>query len=163
MVLDLQSLFGLQVTAVPIGWDPELSPSPLFELTCEGATVLVKEVVSQGRRHLFVTPWAQTSFLQLAYGHGQIFNDDITVHSSPRLLYSCFFLLNEKQDIKRRSWDPPSPPPPPPPCPWSRGQKGSSGAAPAPSPSPPAKGRRMKGFITEISCKRKPLPLPWMV
>jgi hypothetical protein len=49
MELDLQSLFGLLCTAVLIGLDPATAPSPPPSF---GRYLLV----SQDRRHLFVTP-----------------------------------------------------------------------------------------------------------
>ncbi len=50
--LYFQSLFGLLCTAVLIGWDPATPPLPqhLDSYTRE-------LLVSQDRRHLFVTPW----------------------------------------------------------------------------------------------------------
>ncbi len=53
MELDLQSLFGLLCIAVLIFWRTRNSPPPPppFGLTYEGALL-----VSQDRRHLFVTP-----------------------------------------------------------------------------------------------------------
>jgi hypothetical protein len=50
MELDLQSLYGLHVyTAGLIGWDPATSPPHLGSYTSA-------LLVSQDRRHLFVTP-----------------------------------------------------------------------------------------------------------
>ncbi len=55
MELDLQSLFGLPASmcsAVLIGWDPATPPSPrIWAHVCTRALL-----VSQDRRHLFVTP-----------------------------------------------------------------------------------------------------------
>ncbi len=53
MELDLQSLLGLLCTAALIGWDPATTPLlPAFGLKTAKALL-----VSQDRRHLFVTPW----------------------------------------------------------------------------------------------------------
>ncbi len=37
MEYDLQSLFGLLCTAVPVGWDPVTPPPPAFGFIYEGA------------------------------------------------------------------------------------------------------------------------------
>ncbi len=50
--LDLQSLYWLLCTAVLIGSHPATSPSPRIWAHIRGALL-----VSQDRRHLFVTPW----------------------------------------------------------------------------------------------------------
>jgi hypothetical protein len=50
--MDLQSSFGLLCTAVLIGWDPEPPPIPPHLGSYTRALL-----VSQDRRHLFVTPW----------------------------------------------------------------------------------------------------------
>ncbi len=63
MELDLQSLFGLQCTAVLIGGDPTTPPPPpAFGLIYVRYSALVTTralLVNQDRRHLFVTPWNQ--------------------------------------------------------------------------------------------------------
>ncbi len=51
MKLDLQSLFGLRYIAVLIGWDAATPPLPTHLGSCTRALL-----VSQDRRHLFVTP-----------------------------------------------------------------------------------------------------------
>ncbi len=51
MALGLQSLFGLLRTAVLIGWDPAIPPLPPHLGSYTRALL-----VSQDRRHLFVTP-----------------------------------------------------------------------------------------------------------
>ncbi len=56
MELDLKRLFGLLCTAVLIGWDPATPPLSTY-LGSYTWTLLV----SQDRRHLFVTPWSQLS------------------------------------------------------------------------------------------------------
>ncbi len=53
--LDLQSIFGLLCTAVLIGWDPAIPPLPPH--LAHWLTLLV----SQDRRHLYVTPWFHMS------------------------------------------------------------------------------------------------------
>ena len=62
MELDHQSLFGLYSLAET----PQLSPFPAFGLTYEGTIV-----VSQGRRHIFVTPWVRYHFLHGKPDRGQ--------------------------------------------------------------------------------------------
>ncbi len=52
--LDLQSLFGLLCTAVPIGWYPATPPVPPHLGSYTRALF-----VHQDLRHLFVTPWYQ--------------------------------------------------------------------------------------------------------
>ncbi len=54
MELDLQNLFGLLCTAVLIGWDSATSPLPPHPGSYTRALL-----VSQDRRHLFVTPWSK--------------------------------------------------------------------------------------------------------
>ncbi len=51
MELDLRSLFGLLCTAVLIGWDPTTPLPPHL------GSYTRSLLVSQDRRHLFVTPW----------------------------------------------------------------------------------------------------------
>ncbi len=60
MESDLQSLFGLLCTAVLIGWDPGTPPLPPHLGSYTSALL-----VSQDRRHLFVTPWSMPSRLSL--------------------------------------------------------------------------------------------------
>ncbi len=64
MGFDLQSLFGLLCTAVLIGWDHATPPSYTRAL-----------LVSQDRRHLFVTPWSAACrhFLLFFLGHQRSF------------------------------------------------------------------------------------------
>jgi hypothetical protein len=57
MVLYLKSLFGLLCTAVLIAWDPATPPPPHL------GSYTRPLLVSQDRRHLFVTPWSKV-------GHG---------------------------------------------------------------------------------------------
>jgi hypothetical protein len=60
--LDLQSLFGLLCTAVLIGSDPAPPPPPHF------GSYMKALLVSQDRRHLFVTPPAPNLFLSAGHG-----------------------------------------------------------------------------------------------
>ncbi len=62
MELDLQSLFGLLCTAVRIGRDPA-TPYPLPPLLGSYTRTLL---VSQGRRHLFLTPGIHVCYLNRA-------------------------------------------------------------------------------------------------
>ena len=56
MELDLQSLFGLLCAATLIGWDPA-TPPLLLHLGSYTRALLV----SQHRRHLYVTPWFEST------------------------------------------------------------------------------------------------------
>jgi hypothetical protein len=75
MELDLQSLFGLLCTAVLIGWNPASPPPPHLGSYTRAL------LVSQDRRHLFVTPWGNLfckafpikTFCKM----GQIVKDDL--------------------------------------------------------------------------------------
>ncbi len=55
MEVDLQSLFDLLCTAVLIGWDPAISPTPSLPPHLDSYTRTL--LVSKDRRHLVVTPW----------------------------------------------------------------------------------------------------------
>jgi hypothetical protein len=82
MELDLQSLFGLMCTAVLIGWDPTFHNSPPPHLgSCTMALL-----VSQDRRHLFVTPW-RSAFGTLLRIRSPIFSPTTVSHPS---LYNEF-------------------------------------------------------------------------
>ncbi len=56
MELAPQSLFGLLCTALLIGWNPQFLPCPLPPHLGSYTWALL---VSQDRRHLFVTPWEE--------------------------------------------------------------------------------------------------------
>jgi hypothetical protein len=94
MELDLQSLSGLLCTAVLIGRDPATPPLPPHWGSYTRALL-----VSQDRRHLFLTPWVQHSALYKKGADSVLINYSTRVstqHYTKKVPFLACFINSQK-------------------------------------------------------------------